>query len=221
MIVPFMLPSRNKTIRVDSALTLAYFQQVMKQYQYEVIFIDAQGSNIPRARNSCMDLVRNNDEYIIMFWMDDDMVLPTDETTVRHLMDMMGHVLADTKRRSIVACDYLTTMRDKDGNYEYQMRYYRTLDDTNFAIYPYLKPYIENNIFTSCDIKESQLHSSIKSTSHLGASGFGLCVGWFPTQYIFHADRLGEDIHFWYDNPDLELIRYNAFIPNHAKVVLL
>jgi hypothetical protein len=219
MIIPFMLPSREKMIRFDSALTLAYFQNIMKQHNVEIVFIDAQGSNIPRARNSCMDLVRDNVDYILMYWMDNDIVLPTEEATIQHLIKMLERVAMDSSHRTIVACDYLTTTKDENGNYEYQMRYLRTLGDDNFPVYPYLKGYM-NTDFTSCDIKEVPLNIKLP-LKHLGASGFGLCVGWFPTKYVFHADRLGEDIHFWNDNPELELIRYNAFTPNHAKVVLL
>ena len=39
----------------------------------------------------------------------------------------------------------------------------------------------------------------------IGMSGFGFVYLHHPLDYTFYADRVGEDIHFWWDHPSLEL----------------
>ena len=51
-----------------------------------------------------------------------------------------------------------------------------------------------------------------------GITGFGLAAGWFPINYKFHADTLGEDTNFYLDtNPNLYIV--NSFHPVHSKIV--
>ena len=39
----------------------------------------------------------------------------------------------------------------------------------------------------------------------IGMSGFGFVYLHHPLDYTFYADRVGEDIHFWWDHPSLEV----------------
>lgn len=200
--IPLMMPNRNGLLRIDTMITLNRWQALLVQSNINLIFISAQASNIPRARNACMDAVRNNTQAkILMMWLDSDMVLPSEDDTLMHLNAMLQYAI--NHRDAIICCDYRTTM----GDNEFQMRKYRTLGIDNEPFKNSYDVYDDANPYTNLGCE--------------GASGFGLCMGYFPRGYIFHADTLGEDIYFWNDNPNIELVRYNHFIPGHAKEVVL
>ena len=200
--IPMMMPSRDGLVRLDTIQTILGWQHLLQNQNINLIIVSGVGGNIPRARNACMDAIRDNvDDKIFMGWMDSDMVLPTNEDTIQHL-DKMAWT-ASREKDAIICCDYRTTME----NGEFQMRRYRTLGDTNEMLFPVKTQGVFDEDFTD--------------VGYGGASGFGLCFGYFPRDYVFHADRLGEDINFWNDNPDIRLIRYNDFVPGHAKEVIL
>ena len=201
MNIPLMMPNRGSTIRIDTAQTIMGWQHILNQSGINLILISAHASNIPRARNQCMDTIRDNpSKSIFMGWMDSDMVLPTNENTIKHLDKMAWY--AHGQKDAVVCCDYRTLMADN----EFQMREYRTSGTANQEL----------------DRRKHPIFSeSFTDMGYSGASGFGLCFGYFPRDYIFHADTLGEDIHFWLDNKKTRLIRYNDFVPGHAKEVIL
>lgn len=41
--------------------------------------------------------------------------------------------------------------------------------------------------------------------AEVGMSGFGMVFLPMPLDYLWHADRAGEDVHFWLDHPELKV----------------
>lgn len=54
-----------------------------------------------------------------------------------------------------------------------------------------------------------------------GATGFGLVYGSTDPDYVWHADREGEDIWWWRDHPKAAVRFYNPWHPGHKKEVVL
>ena len=56
-----------------------------------------------------------------------------------------------------------------------------------------------------------------------GMTGFGCVYGKFDSRYTFHADDIGEDVHYWLDHPGRTLIWYegDGWNPIHRKDVKL
>ena len=62
---------------------------------------------------------------------------------------------------------------------------------------------------------------SLPNWAPIDATGFGLCYCPVESDYVFHADALGEDIHYWQDHPNLELRFAKNVRVRHAKTVML
>ena len=63
--------------------------------------------------------------------------------------------------------------------------------------------------------------SNLTPFAEIAMSGFGLAYLPMDLSYLFHADRWGEDVHFFMDHPDLKVHLANNIIINHKKTVLL
>lgn len=63
--------------------------------------------------------------------------------------------------------------------------------------------------------------AALPEWAEVGMSGMGCC--YLPTNaaYMFHADVLGEDIHFFLDHPDLRLHFAKHIEVKHKKIVAL
>ncbi|MCY0909859.1 MAG: hypothetical protein OWR62_15890 [Sulfobacillus thermotolerans] len=57
--------------------------------------------------------------------------------------------------------------------------------------------------------------------AEVGMSGFGFLYLRQPLDYTFHADRVGEDVHFWWDYPETRLFYARQIPLGHKKFVLL
>ena len=52
-------------------------------------------------------------------------------------------------------------------------------------------------------------------------TGFGFLYIRHPLSYVFHADLYGEDIHFWWDNPEIQPHLAKQITLGHQKTVVL
>lgn len=62
---------------------------------------------------------------------------------------------------------------------------------------------------------------ALEDWSRLGVSGFGLLYAPMPRGYVFHADEMGEDVHFWLEHPDMELHFAKGIKIGHYRAVML
>lgn len=196
----FMLPSRNATIKVKTLMSLYAFAASASSKGYTFQIVSATASNIPRARNACMDTIRELPKNPMCLWIDDDMFLDSDNPeTVDHLMRMLDY--AEEHPKELVTANYRTSMISEKGMLEFQVREFRTVGMHN---------------------KEWEMpkEKGFYPLGTFGASGFGLLMGYFPKRYRFHADVLGEDIWFWNDT-NQHLTVYTGLVPGHAKEIIL
>lgn len=63
--------------------------------------------------------------------------------------------------------------------------------------------------------------AELPAWSEIGMSGFGCCYLPMDVSYVFHADVLGEDVHFFLDHPELRLYYAKAISLKHKKTVAL
>jgi hypothetical protein len=55
----------------------------------------------------------------------------------------------------------------------------------------------------------------------VGTTGLGFVYVPQHLDYTFYADRYGEDIHFWWDHPDISVHLAKQIVLGHLKEVLL
>lgn len=55
----------------------------------------------------------------------------------------------------------------------------------------------------------------------IGMSGFGCCYLPINLNYVFHADVVGEDVHFFLDHPNLKIYYAKDINVKHKKLVAL
>jgi hypothetical protein len=55
----------------------------------------------------------------------------------------------------------------------------------------------------------------------IGMTGFGLLFVRQPLHYVFHADVTGEDVHFWFENPQLDIRYAKQVRVGHMKSITL
>ncbi|MCL4520434.1 MAG: hypothetical protein M1415_02415 [Firmicutes bacterium] len=62
---------------------------------------------------------------------------------------------------------------------------------------------------------------TLPNYAEVGLAGLGFAYFRQPLEYVFHADNVGEDIHLWWDHPELTLCWAKQIRVGHKKLVLL
>ena len=192
-VIPWLMPTYDN--RIHSEILLQYNHMINNDVMLFPII--SQASNIPRGRNGLMQYVlaspipfEKRDGYIFLLWQDTDIFIQVKDYP--HFIDMLRYAYAK-ENNTIVACYY----KQSDGNLS--IRKHRHI--------------LDENEYLEISSKEEYIYMGQK-----GITGFGLCAGWFPMNYKFHADTLGEDTNFYLDNhPELFIV--NSFHPVHSKIV--
>lgn len=159
--------------------------------QRPIAFIMGIGSNIPRARNGVMDQIRRD------FGLQTHWVLWWDSdilVTPDQIPAVAAMIRFGQEHQMAVTANY----RINTGEHVLM----QTIDGTIHR-------------FTDQGLAALPEWAPIEST------GLGFCYCPVEAEYIFHADRMGEDVHFWHDHPDLELRVTKAVQLRHAKTVWL
>ncbi len=154
--------------------------------------ITAEGGNIPRTRNLCMDIIRHNDpkpaDPCWVLWIDSDILVAPEmapviaeyinEAMVSHRPWLVNYNMADGRS---------TLMKDRT---QYNARHYST----------------EELI-------------ALPDWAEVGMGGFGMAFLPMELGYQFKADISGEDIHYFLDHPDLTVHVAKKIILRHRKAV--
>ncbi len=155
-----------------------------------------EASNIPRARNVCLRLVEAAEPEAArsgQVWiLWVDSDIRLDPACARHFGAYLARAEAE---QAAFAAHY----RQADGRSTFFLRRGRMAG-------PAL---------------DSAVVEGLADWFSLGMSGFGLLYAPVDTGYVFHADDVGEDIHFWLDHPALSLRFAKAIALRHRKAVLL
>jgi hypothetical protein len=168
------------------------FQFLALSLRRPLMIVMAEASNIPRARNAIHDGLRQMDvPPLTKLWWMDSDIVFTAEA-LPHLVRMMS--IGDAEPASVlVAAHY----RMSDGRWQGMAG-------------PGFVEHVSGP-------RPGREHSGRKKDR----SGFGLVYGVTDPEYVWMADTLGEDVHWWMDHPDARVIWYEAWGPLHRKGVLL
>ena len=194
--IPIFIPTKNGYVQISTMMMLHALTVRNSQLSFPVISV--QTSNISKSRNGCMDTIRHNElPYIMCLWIDSDMVI--EEKDVVHVEAIIKEGLERNQKgmEAGIVCNYRTS---NNGS---QIKSARTRE-------------------ASSEVSIDELsNQGIYSMGHDGVSGFGLAFLPMPPQYIFHSDELGEDMYYWIEHPELEMLIYTDFVPRHVKEVAL
>ena len=197
-LIPFFIPSRDNRCDIGTMQSLSNLSLfLLQKFQLQSVVYSANASNIPRSRNQCLrglDLPDTNNGELFCLWLDDDMIITGEHFP--YLSTMMEYALS-MPRRTIVVTNYRTMLE----NFRPQLMRHRHLEPSNEVWVP------------GSEDRYQDLGQS-------GASGLGMAIGWFPREYVFHADEFGEDIYFWYETK-INMIVDTAWIPGHRKEMVI
>ena len=170
------MPSRDGTGIVDSVLTL---QRLGPLIDRPVAFAQGEMGNIPRARNEVLRQVAHamGRGTYPMLWWDNDIKIPPNQAENVAAMIQYG-----VEHQVAVTVNY----RMANG-LSVMMKGHRVPGDGSH--------------YTDEELR------ALPPWASIGMTGFGLLfLPALSTDYVFHADQYGEDIHFWWDHPDLPLV---------------
>lgn len=185
------MPSRDGTGIVDSILT---FQRMGPALERPVAFAQGEMGNIPRARNEVLRQVKLNigEGTYPMLWWDNDIKVPPAQLDAVNAMITYGLTHQVAVTANYRMANGLSVMMGGD----------RTPG-------------------SGAHYTDDELHA-MDNWSSVGMTGFGLLfVPAMSTEYEFHSDRYGEDIHFWWDHKELPLVWAKDVNVYHRKSVWL
>ena len=157
----------------------------------EVVLGEA--SNIPRARNVALAQIRQTMPQATHRWV---LWLESDILMLPNTAAEVAPALtwAETHQQAIVANYRMATG-------ENVLMTTRTMDTARHYTDPEL--------------------AALPVWSEVGMSGLGWAYLDQPLNYVFHADTFGEDVHFWWDHPEIRLHWAKDIHLGHRKTVVL
>ena len=173
--------------------TMLELMQVGREMGRSVMVVSSEASNIPRCRNLVLDRIRKYVSPPERPW-----VLWVDSDILippdSHRTIVEALTWAETHERCIAA-NYMM------GNGVPVLMRSR---DPEQAYH-----------YTPAELEEMPTYAEV------GMAGFGFVYLRQPLDYLFHADRVGEDVHFWWDYPDIRIYWAKQIRLGHKKSVLL
>lgn len=154
----------------------------------------AEGGNIPRTRNMVMDQIRSKRTSL----PDPCWVLWVDSDIL----------FADGTAEKIAK--YCLQSQETGVGWT---AHYKMADGTTTVMK-------NRGVFNAEHYTPDELYS-IPDGTRVGMAGFGLTYLPMPIEYVFHADSAGEDIHFWVDNPQVQVGLAKEIVVRHRKAVWL
>lgn len=197
--VHLAFPTRNSTMDIGTVSNVISALSVIAEKK-NIIVQDCvvQASNIPRARNACMENFGRetvaSQKFII--WIDDDIVIRDGNKFLESLVYALS-----LPREAILVVGYRMNIAP---DFENTVRQYRRIRGEGPN-----PPYV---------VSEDE---AVTCLGLNGCAGLGLAMGWFPDDYIFHADEVGEDVYFWCENPEIKMYVDNRWMAGHRKEMIL
>ncbi len=173
--------------------TMLELTRLIQKIRVPVQFLLSTASNIPRARNSILNDLRQADPDALwqwVLWVDNDIVIPWDG----------HHAIAAAIERAWNDHVGWTAHYPMANGESVLMRARKPMENIHYS--------------------REEL-PSLPDWTPIGMTGFGMLFLQQPTRYVFHADVTGEDVHFWLEQPTLD-IRYAKDIRiGHMKSITL
>ena len=191
MATPLLIgvPTPNGMGLMTSVLALAGLHQVLDR---PVAFVQGEGGNIPRARNQVLATIRAQlgSGPVPVLWWDTDIRVTDDQ--IPAVADMIRYGEA---HQVCVTAHY----RMNTGE-SHLMRGDRTPG--------------AGTHYTAEEL------AVMPDWAPVGMAGFGLLfIPQMPVDYVFRADNVGEDVHWWWDHPDWPLVVAKSVIIHHRKAI--
>lgn len=195
-----IIPSEYGQAQITTILTINNAAHLLGRV---LVTANPQAGNIPRGRNLGMDELRNIlrvegmaiPDRLWVLWVDSDIRVQADqaEAIAQYILRAEAEGVGWTADYHMFAGEQgvISTML-KERSFGAGATHY-TLEEI----------------------------AAMEDWSPIPLAGFGLCYLPMPTDYVFRADRHGEDIHFWRDHPDLPLRLAKGVTAYHMKHVLL
>ena len=185
------VPTPNGMGLTVSILTLS---ELYRSLDRSVVFAQGEAGNIPRARNQVLVMIRAQLglDSVPVLWWDTDILINKDQITP--IVDMIHY--GETHQVCVTA-NYRMNTGDS-----HLMRGDRTPG--------------AGTHYTAEEL------ATMPDWSPVGMAGFGLLfIPQMPLDYVFHADTVGEDVHWWWDHADLPLVLSKSVQIRHRKSVWL
>lgn len=158
-----------------------------------VHFLVGEAGNIPRSRNKVLEEARKNLPGVSRAWI---LWLDSDIVLPGGAHRAIGEALNWSEATQMAwAVNY------------------RAADGTNVTMRERLSQSAHH--FTDEELQ------TLPAYAEIGMSGFGCCYLPMDLNYVFHADVLGEDVHFFLDHPELKLYYAKDINVKHKKIVAL
>lgn len=185
------IPTHDMRAVVQSLLEIGVVAHLL---QRPLQFVVSGGSNIPRTRNTIVHRLRHifpTNDRCWVLWLDSDIEIPAGQASA-----IQEAILwAEAHQSGIVANHRMTTG--------------------------------QNVLMANRDPSEVAHHltddelQQMEPFAEIGMAGLGLAYVPQPIHYHFYADEIGEDMHFWWDNPDIHLHYAKDIHLGHRKMVVL
>jgi hypothetical protein len=188
------IPSHDGRAEVVTVVTLT--RDLAEALSRPVHIYLGEASNIPRARNVCVRLVESvlgEAARSEPLWL---LWVDSDIRLAAGAAPHLAHYLARAEAERVA---FAAPYRQANGRSTFFLRRARMAG-------PAL---------------EASAVQRLPDWSELGMCGFGLLYAPVEPGYVFHADDVGEDIHFWLDHPKLPLRCAQGVAIRHHKAVLL
>lgn len=186
------IPTQDRRAVVQSLLELSKVSHILKRPLH---FSVSEGSNIPRSRNTIVqDLQHQYPDRATQWvlWLDSDIII------------LSGH-------EAIIAEAVLWAEANQvavTGNYR--------MNSGENVLLATRGPEPPAHHFT-----DTELDALPKPYPSVALAGFGFLYIEQPLSYRFHADTVGEDIHFWWDHPYIHVHWIPDLHLGHRKAVVL
>lgn len=183
------VPTANGMGLMTSVLALAGLHTVLER---PVAFVQGEGGNIPRARNQVLQTIQANlgPNPVDILWWDTDIRVADDQIPAVASMIRYG-----VDHQVSVSADY-----------------HMSTGETHL---------MKGNRTPGAGVHYSAEElAAMADWAPVGMAGFGLLfIPQMPVDYVFRADNVGEDVHWWWDHPDWPLVVAKSVIIHHRKAI--
>lgn len=185
------IPTNDGRAMISSCIELFSLSRVIGK---PIQLMIGEAGNIPRARNTVMDEIRK--------------ILNKNNGTAWTLWIDSDILLPSNSHHLIANAIQWSGQTGKAWVANYKMANHKNVLIKNRDLYQPIH-YTDEELATFAPYSE------------VGMSGFGLAYLPMDLSYTFHADRWGEDVHFFIDHPDLKIYFAKDILIHHKKTVLL
>lgn len=173
---------------------MSFFEltKISKHLDRPTRFSFAEFGNIPRSRNAVMNAVRDGlqEDDHYMLWWDTDIIIPPG--SAEQIADMIKWADGQPEDVAVTA---------------------------NYRMFNGQSVLMRSRVPGKGTHYTDEELEKMPNFSEIGMSGFGLIYLPIDSDYVWHADTHGEDIHYWWEHPNLPLYLDKRIDLLHQKTI--